>query len=196
MLFETLALVKPAIEHGPAYLAMVDEYLQVGEEYNYNNVELARADFAQFARELEEEAAGMGLPPGVPAQQTYLLLKDGAMVIGEIRFRPGLTPPYERWNGHIGYNIRPLQRGKGYATRQLALLLEEAQKLRLVGVSLIIEDENPASVRVIEKNGGTLLRSIENPVQARVMVTDEGALQVVDVVQMGQKWNLYWIDLV
>lgn len=192
---ETLELVKPAIEHGPAYLVMVDEYLQLGEEYNYNNVELARADFAQFVRELEEEAAGIGLPPSIPAQQTYLLLKDGVEVVGEIRFRPGLTSPYERWNGHIGYNIRPLQRGKGYATRQLVLLLEEARKLHLVGVSLIIEDENPASVRVIEKNGGRLLRTIEDPVQARVMVTDNGALQVVDVVQKGQKWDLYWIDL-
>lgn len=195
MQFETLELVKPAIEHGPAYLAMIDEYLQLGEEYTHNNVELARTDFAQFVRELEEEAAGIGLPPGLPTQQTYLLIKDHKMAIGEIRFRPALNPPYEHWNGHVGYNIRPLQRGKGHATRQLALLLEEARKLHLKGVSLTIEDENPASVRVIEKNGGKLLRTIEDPVQARVVVADDGALQAVYVVQTGQKWDLYWIEL-
>lgn len=177
-----LALVKPAIEHGPAYLDMVNDFLQAGEGYGYNNVELAREDFAQFARELEEEAEGIGLPPGMPAQQTYLLLKDGQQVVGEIRFRPNLLPPYEKYSGHIGYNIRPSQRGKGYATRQLALLLDEARKLQLPGVSLIIDRENPASVRVIEKNGGRLLQVIKDPVEGRVIVTDDGELQVVNVV--------------
>lgn len=190
-----LALVKPAIEHGPAYLDMVNDFLQAGEEYGYNNVELAREDFAQFVRELEEEAEGIGLPPGLPAQQTYLLLQDGRLVIGEIRFRPNLMPPYEKYSGHIGYNVRPSQRGKGYATRQLALLLDEARKLQLPGVSLIIDRENPTSVRVIEKNGGRLSQVIKEPIMARVIVTDDGELQVVDVVQVGQEWQLYWIDL-
>lgn len=163
--------------------------------YGYNNIELARQDFAQFVRELEDEAEGIGLPPGIPPQQTYLLLKDGKLVVGEIRFRPSLMPPYEKYAGHIGYNIRPDQRGRGYATRQLALLLEEARKIHLVGVSLTIEDDNPASVRVIEKNGGKLLRAIENPVKARVIVTNDDELLVVDVVQTGQQCNPYWIDL-
>lgn len=193
--YETLELVKPAVEHGSAYLDMVNEFMQAGEGYGYNNIELAREDFAQFVRELEEEAEGIGLPPGMPAQQTYLLLKDGQMVVGEIRFRPKLMPPYEKYSGHIGYNMRPSQRSKGYATRQLALLLDEARKLQLAGVSLIIDDENPASVRVIEKNGGKLLQVIKDPVEARVLVTDDGELQLVDEVQTGQEWLLYWIKL-
>lgn len=192
---ETLELVKPAVGYGPSYLEMVDDFLQAGEEYGYNNVELAREDFGQFVRELEEEAAGIGLPKGMPAQQTYLLLKDGALVVGEIRFRPELMSPYERFSGHIGYNVRPSMRGRGYATRLLALLLDEARKLRLQGVSLTIDEENPASVRVIEKNGGKLLRSTKDPVKARVAVTDDGELQIVDVVQTGQQCDLYWIEL-
>ena len=193
---ETLELVKPAIEYGPEYLAMVDEFVQQDGTYPYNNAELAREDFSQFVRELEEEAQGIGLPAGIPPQQTYLLLKDGKQVVGEIRFRPTLAPPYEKYNGHIAYNIRPSQQSNGYATRQLALLLEEARKLQLAGVSLTIEGDNPASVRVIEKNGGRLLRTIENPVKARILVTDDDELQVVDVVQAGEKLDLYWIDLI
>ncbi len=193
---EVLTLVKPAIEHGPAYLAMVDEHIHAGEAYGYNNIELAREDFEQFVRELEDEAEGIGLPPGMPPQQTYLLLKDGAMVVGEIRFRPGLLPPHEKYSGHIGYNIRPTQRGQGYATRQLALLLEKARAIHLAGVSLTIEDANPASVRVIKKNGGKLLRVIENPVKGRVMVSKDGEWQVAEVVQKGRQCHLYWINLV
>ena len=192
---ETLELVKPSIEYVPAYLAMVDEVMQQEGEYPYNNADLAREDFAQFVRELEEEAEGIGLPDGFPPQQVYWLLKDGKQIVGEIRFRPVLRPPYEKFNGHVGYNIRPSQQGKGYATRQLALLLDEARRFKLAGISMTIEGDNPASVRVIEKNGGKLLQSIENPVKARIMVTDDGELQVVDVVQEGEKLDLYWIDL-
>ncbi len=192
---ETLELVKPSSEYVPAYLAMVDEVVQQDGEYPYNNADLAREDFAQFVRELEEEAEGIGLPDGFPPQQVYWLLKDGKQIVGEIRFRPVLMPPYEKFNGHVGYNIRPSQQGKGYATRQLALLLDEARRFKLVGISMTIEGDNPASVRVIEKNGGKLLQSIENPVKARIMVTDDGELQVVDVVQEGEKLDLYWIDL-
>lgn len=190
-----LELVKPQLEHGPAYLAMVDDFLAAGEAYSYNNVELAREDFAQFVHELEDEAAGIGLPPHFPAQQTYVLLKDHTTIVGEIRFRPHLSPPYEKYAGHIGYNICPSQRGQGYATHLLALLLEQARALRLTGVSLTIDEDNPASIRVIEKNGGTLLRIVENPTKARVIVTDDGEFQTVDVVQTGQQCRLYWIDL-
>jgi predicted acetyltransferase len=59
-------------------------------------------------------------------------------------------------NGHIGYNTRPSQRNKGYATCQLALVLNEARQFGLSRVMLTIDGDNPASVRVIEKNGGKL----------------------------------------
>lgn len=190
----TLELVKPAVRHGPAYLDMIDEYLLAGEGYAYRNIELARENFAQFVHELENSAEGIGYPAGVPAQQTYLLLKDGQQVVGEIRFRPGLTPPYERYFGHAGYNIRPSQQGHGYATRLLALLLDEARQLQLPGLSLIVDHDNPASVRVIKKNGGRLLQTITNPAKAQIRVTD-GEIQIVDEVQTGLQWDIYWIDL-
>jgi predicted acetyltransferase len=155
---ESLALVKLVLAHRDEYLAMADEFVAERGYYPYNNAGLARADFAAFVRELEDEAQGIDLPEGVAPQQTYLLLKDGTTVVGEIRFRPGIEPPFERHNGHVGYNIRPSLRGHGYATRQLALLLDEARRVGLLGVFLPVEGENPASVRVIEKNGGRFLR--------------------------------------
>ena len=93
-----------------------------------------------------------------------------------MRFRPHLTPPFERHNGHIGYNVRPHERGKGYATRMLALILEKARALGLERVMLPVEGANPASVRVIAKNGGALERRI----------VDEDT---------GEPAALYWITL-
>jgi predicted acetyltransferase len=173
---DVLELRVPTVDLGPEYLAMVDEAIEIGEGYPYNNIELAREDFAAFVRELEEEARGIGLPPGIDPQHTYLLVKDGKTVVGEIRFRPTLTPPYEDQHGHIGYNIRPSQRGKGYATAQLALVLDEARRLDLLGVMLTIDSNNLASVRVTEKNGGRLLRQLTDPKTAEIT-------------------SCYWIDL-
>jgi predicted acetyltransferase len=153
--YEELILVKPSTEFESEYVAMVREFLQTDEGW-FNNFELALTDFPAFVHELEDEALGIDLPPGIVPQQTYWLVKDGSTVVGEIRLRPHLTPPFEQHNGHIGYNIRPSERRKGYATCQLALLLDEARKQDLTRVMLTIDRENPASVCVIEKNGGWL----------------------------------------
>jgi len=89
-------------------------------------------------------------------QQTCWLANEQQTLLGGIRLRPHLTPPFEQHNGHIGYNTRPSQRGKGHATCMLALALNEARQYGLSRVMLTIDGENPASVRVIEKNGGRL----------------------------------------
>ncbi len=191
---ERVELMKPSIEHASQYLAMVDESIEVGEGYEYNNSDLARQDFVAFVQELEDESQGIGLPIGIPAQQTYLLVKEKGIVLGEIRFRPNIEPPYERYSGHIAYNIRPSQRGKGYATRQLELVLQEARKLCLPFVTLTVENENPASVRVIQKNGGKLLREVENPLGVRVKEYD-GKWVVEDFERTGVSLALYVIDV-
>lgn len=152
---EELRLVKPSLEFEAEYTAMVREFLQTEEPW-FNNFELALADFPAFVQELQDETQGINLPPGVVPQQTYWLANEQQTLLGEIRLRPHLTPPFEQHNGHIGYNTRPSQRGKGYATCMLALALNEARQCGLSRVMLTIDGDNPASVRVIEKNGGWL----------------------------------------
>ena len=170
------ALVEVTLDLAGAYLDMVDEFEAAGEGYPFNDAELARRDFAAFVDDLRNEALGVGLPSGVVPQTTYLLLDREGRALGEIRLRPRLTPPFERHHGHIGYNVRPRQRGKGYATRMLALTLNKARALGLERVMLPVEGENPASVRVIAKNGGALERRI----------VDEDT---------GEPAALYWITL-
>ena len=58
--------------------------------------------------------------------------------------------------GNIGYIIRPTQRGKGYGTLFLGLLVEEARKLNLDKLLLIIQNSNAASLRIALRNGGKL----------------------------------------
>jgi len=73
------------------------------------------------------------------------------------RWRPGTPelPPHVL--GHIGYAVVPWKRQRGYATRALALLIEEIRPLGLPWVDLTTDPDNVASCKVIEANGGSRL---------------------------------------
>lgn len=152
-------LVEVTNDLAAAYLDMVNEFEVAGEGYPFNDAALAHRDFAAFVDDLRNESRGIGLPPGVVPQTTYVLLDTMGRALGELRLRPRLTLPFERHNGHIGYNVRPRERGKGYATRMLTLALDKARDLDVERLMLTVADENLASIRVVEKNGGILERS-------------------------------------
>lgn len=173
---DVISLEIPNTAWQDEYLAMINESFETDGRYPYNNVPLAQTDFAAFVQELDDESKGINIPPGIPPQQTYFVVKDKTTVIGELRFRPHVDPPYEERNGHIGYNLRPRYRGQGYGTRALALILDEARRLGLSGVQIPIEGHNPASVRITEKNGGVLERVVTDPAT-------------------GETTACYWIDL-
>jgi predicted acetyltransferase len=59
---------------------------------------------------------------------------------------------------------------------------------------LTIMEENPASVRVIERNGGKLLQEIENLIVVHTFI-ENGKWRAQDIEYGGEKWFLYWIDL-
>jgi predicted acetyltransferase len=56
--------------------------------------------------------------------------------------------------GHIGYDVRPSERGKGCGTRLLRLTLQKARELGLDDVLITADEGNAASWKVIERNGG------------------------------------------
>lgn len=82
---------------------------------------------------------------------------------GQINFRwqPGTSdlPPHVL--GHIGYIVVPWKRGRGYATRALALLLPEARREGLQHVDLTTDPDNLPSQKVITANGGSLIERFE-----------------------------------
>lgn len=149
-----ITLEKPAIKWAASYQAMVRASVKHDGGYPYNNATLALSDFEAFVQELRDEANGVDLPEDIPIQKTYFIVLDEKVVVGELRYRPAITEPYERYNGHIGSNLHPDYRGKGYGTAATRLALDIARKNDLEGVQVTVEGHNPASVRVIEKLGG------------------------------------------
>jgi predicted acetyltransferase len=163
----TIALLTPALDYLPAYAAA----LKTGWSPNtldpaFGQRELAKiaADPADFVASLtDREAKGdpITLPNGAVVQRLpgyRLWLWDGEFCgsLG-LRWQPGTSALPDYCYGHIGYAIVPWKRRRGYATRALGLLLDEARREGLAEVELTTDPDNIASQKVILANGGRLL---------------------------------------
>lgn len=94
---------------------------------------------------------------------TTLWLVDNGAYIGTVDIRHKLTESLENYGGHIGYDIRPSQRGKGHGRTILALALPKARELGITRVRIMCDEHNVASRKVIEKNGGVFVDKGVNP---------------------------------
>jgi predicted acetyltransferase len=95
-----------------------------------------------------------GYAYGVPA--TYWWVVEEGEYLGSISLRHRLTEELRQVGGHIGYWIRPSARGRGLATWALGAVLTKARGLGLQRVLLTCRNDNAASARTIERNGGVL----------------------------------------
>ena len=78
--------------------------------------------------------------------------------MGMIDLRHWLNDFLAEYGGHIGYSVRPDERHKGYAKAMLRMVLKEAKARGLQRVLITCDDDNVASARTIEANGGTFER--------------------------------------
>lgn len=166
-----LSLIELSHEWRREFVSMAGEYRAEGDE-RYRDV---LEDFDAYLQRVQMEARGVGLPTGRVASDTFCLVWSHR-IIGRSRLRHRLTPDLEHEGGHIGYDIRPSERRKGYGTRLLALTLERASARGLRRVLLTCDADNIASARIIEKNGGTL---------------DDQAISL----RSGNLISRYWIEL-
>lgn len=81
---------------------------------------------------------------------------EGERIVGLISLRHELNDSLLREGGHIGYAVRPADRGRGVASAALALMLDECRRLGIDPVLVTCDEDNAASRRVIEKAGGVL----------------------------------------
>lgn len=115
---------------------------------------------------------------GARVPETVLWYVDGDEFLGSVHLRHPLNETLALWGGHIGYAVRPSAQGRGHASAMLAGMLNHARKGGdLDRVLLTVNTMNPASIRVIEKNGGVLADIIPHP----WIAGDEG--------------RRYWIEL-
>ena len=90
-------------------------------------------------------------------------------IVGQFRIRHYLCESLRTGAGHIGYFIGKAFRGKGYGTEGLRLTLEEAREIVPEDeFYLRVNRDNPASLRVMLKNGGRIVGEDEEHYFVRI----------------------------
>ena len=97
----------------------------------------------------------------VPSNVYIAVRLSDKKIVGVIDLRHHINHPVlSTWGGHIGYYVRPTERGKGYGKEMLKQNLRNAQKLGLEKVLITCNDDNYASENVILANGGVFESTI------------------------------------
>ena len=97
----------------------------------------------------------------VPAS-TFFLIQDDGRILGKSSLRHELNDFLKKIGGNIGYIIRSDERRKGYGAEILRLTLEKAKEIGLERVLVTCDEDNIASAKIIEKNGGVLQDMYQN----------------------------------
>ncbi|HXQ00358.1 MAG TPA: GNAT family N-acetyltransferase [Solirubrobacteraceae bacterium] len=111
--------------------------------------------WADYLRKLDGCRHGLDLSTSWVAS-TFLGAFVGAELVGRISIRHELNDFLTNFGGHIGYCVRPAYRRRGYASE---ILRQGLVIVRAEGVDRVLvtcDDDNAASARVIERNGGVL----------------------------------------
>ena len=166
-------LVTPHREYHRSFLAAADEHIAAGEEH-YAGILVWPADrtfagkeftrdglespevFAEYVRFLADDRLVGSPRPAHFVPATTLWMVDGDEFLGRISVRHQLTTFLLEVGGHIGYSVRPSARRHGHATRALRMMLPMCADLGIDDVLVTCDDDNEASRRTIELNGGVL----------------------------------------
>ena len=158
---DNIKLIKPCERYLLSYLEACRELKSADITANaFHNPD----DFSEWKDNIflrfEKNAKGVNLPEGYVPMTTYWLVGD-ENYIGSGSIRHYLNENLKKFGGHIGYFIRPKYWNMGYGTLQLKLLLEKAHGLGIDTALLTCDVGNPASARIMEKNGGKRIDEIE-----------------------------------
>ncbi len=145
-----MRLVTPSVQWRSAFLEMGRECESAGDD----RYALALRDFEAYLRKVAAGRRSEDPEGWVPGAEFWL--EEGGQIVACARLRLGLTPYLENEGGHIGYDVRPSMRRRGYGTALLRLVLVEARALGIQRVRVTCDDDNVGSIKVIERNGGSL----------------------------------------
>ncbi|GAB6556152.1 MULTISPECIES: GNAT family N-acetyltransferase [Bacillus] len=150
-----MKLLKPTNEYSEQIMEYREVFLHTDEQPHGSSSLQNFDSLDEWFEKVSKQELGENLQSNrVPSSQ-FLSVEQGEL-IGFVNIRKRLNQELLRESGHIGYSVHPNKRRQGYATKQLKLALDEAQKLGLQKVLITCDKANIASAKTIQKVGGVL----------------------------------------
>ena len=160
-----LRLIKLTKQYEKALKEMIDEW-KLDQEINNTDKSpyvIFKNDYHDFDYYLDNLELKEPIPDGfVPDSTFFLLDEERDRLLGAVNIRHYLNEHLLQCGGHIGDGIRPSERRKGYATKMIALALQECKKLGINRVLMCCSSDNIGSKKSIINNGGVLENIVLN----------------------------------
>lgn len=161
---DELVLVQPGLEHREELEAYKAETLAIEPLIHGDGGWDLCATVEDWLADLAAREDEATCPPGYVPANTFLCLRVAdRRLIGFVDIRHKLNDDLLNYGGHVGYSIRPDERGKGYGKRQLALALAKCRELGLTRALVCCQADNQRSRRVIESQGGQFEDARQEP---------------------------------
>ena len=151
-----MILRRPRLADKEAVLEMMAEFEQSQSAHDGGFWDVENFVYEDWLESNQNQEMGINLPEGwVPAIQLVAFSEKG-QAVGFLNLRLCLSNFVLEVGGHIGYSIRPSERGKGYAKESLRQGLQIAKEKNIKRALVTCSTENLASRAVILANGGKL----------------------------------------
>jgi predicted acetyltransferase len=140
---------------GQEVYEMIKE-IGLGENgFTTNFPETSFEDFKNALPRLVEISLGKNLPNDYVPQTIYwMYVDDRPVAYGKLRHK--LNDKLLEYGGHVGYIVRPSERGKGYGKLFLGQLKSAAKTIGIERLLITCDDTNSRSRAVVENNLGKL----------------------------------------
>ncbi len=164
---------RPGISRKEDAIEYINEFYEYNSDINGSGgLHRFLDDYEGWLKKIDEDSKREVSEEHVPALSYFLVRENDKRIVGMISIRLALNESLKKSGGHIGYSIRPTERGKGYNNINLYLGLKVCDRHGIETVFMDADLDNPASWKTMEKFGGVRIREYFDAEEANCMVVD------------------------
>ena len=159
-----MELRRPRLADKETVLEMMAEFKKSESAHDGGFWDTENFVYEEWLETNMQKEMGINLPENRVSSIQFVSFDDVGCALGFLNLRLRLNEGLLNNAGHIGYSIRPSERGKSYAKETLRQGLQVAKEKNIKKALVTCSVNNPASRAVILANGG-ILEDVRNGVE-------------------------------
>ena len=151
-----MELRRPRLADKATVLEMMEEFENSQSAHDGGFWDTENFVYEEWLETNMQKEMGINLPENRVPSILFVSFDNVGHALGFLNLRLRLNEGLLNYAGHIGYSIRPSERGKGYAKETLRQGLQVAKEKNIKKALVTCSVNNPASRAVILANGGLI----------------------------------------